>query len=240
MGRLLAEVLEKIDNDPATECEPVWFARFEAGFLVDGMYKIGRNELCPCGSGRKYKQCCLSNPAANEKILHAASKVTSREELVTLLKRPARICRLRVVLDSIRLQEPDEDVCRTIEIEDEDTLYDLHLAIQSAFDWDNDHLYSFYMSDEIRDLQSEYAGDPMGDDVDSTRLRTPKSAANTELQDLGLERGMQFKYLFDYGDDLIHTLQVIDIHDRTDDTQRYPRVVEKIGEPPPQYEYFEE
>ena len=20
--------------------------------------KIGRNDLCPCGSGRKYKQCC--------------------------------------------------------------------------------------------------------------------------------------------------------------------------------------
>ena len=21
--------------------------------------KIGRNDLCPCGSGRKYKKCCL-------------------------------------------------------------------------------------------------------------------------------------------------------------------------------------
>jgi len=21
--------------------------------------KIGRNERCPCGSGRKYKKCCL-------------------------------------------------------------------------------------------------------------------------------------------------------------------------------------
>jgi len=20
--------------------------------------KVGRNELCPCGSGKKYKQCC--------------------------------------------------------------------------------------------------------------------------------------------------------------------------------------
>ncbi|HEF4774084.1 TPA: UPF0149 family protein [Burkholderia multivorans] len=24
--------------------------------------KIGRNEPCPCGSGRKYKYCCLTNP----------------------------------------------------------------------------------------------------------------------------------------------------------------------------------
>ncbi|WP_202943861.1 SEC-C metal-binding domain-containing protein [Natranaerobius thermophilus] len=22
--------------------------------------KIGRNEPCPCGSGKKYKKCCLS------------------------------------------------------------------------------------------------------------------------------------------------------------------------------------
>ena len=21
--------------------------------------KIGRNELCPCGSGKKYKKCCI-------------------------------------------------------------------------------------------------------------------------------------------------------------------------------------
>jgi hypothetical protein len=26
--------------------------------------KIGRNELCPCGSGKKYKRCCLDHPAA--------------------------------------------------------------------------------------------------------------------------------------------------------------------------------
>ncbi|MGA2149181.1 MAG: SEC-C metal-binding domain-containing protein [Bryobacteraceae bacterium] len=24
--------------------------------------KIGRNEPCPCGSGQKYKRCCLNKP----------------------------------------------------------------------------------------------------------------------------------------------------------------------------------
>ena len=144
------------------------------------------------------------------------------------------------MITSIRSQEPAEDISRTIEIEDEDTFFGLHWEIQSAFGWDNDHLYSFYMSDEVGDLQSEYAGDPIGGDVDPTWLRAPRSAAKTELRTLGLEREMQFKYLFDYGDNLIHTVQVIDIHDRTDDTSRYPCVVEKIGEPPPQYEHIEE
>lgn len=27
--------------------------------------KIGRNEPCPCGSGKKYKKCCLQNEATS-------------------------------------------------------------------------------------------------------------------------------------------------------------------------------
>lgn len=26
------------------------------------MGKIGRNEPCPCGSGKKYKKCCIDKP----------------------------------------------------------------------------------------------------------------------------------------------------------------------------------
>ena len=29
--------------------------------------KIGRNDPCPCGSGKKYKQCCASSGAADER-----------------------------------------------------------------------------------------------------------------------------------------------------------------------------
>jgi len=24
------------------------------------LYNCGRNELCPCGSGKKYKKCCIN------------------------------------------------------------------------------------------------------------------------------------------------------------------------------------
>lgn len=30
------------------------------------MAKVGRNQPCPCGSGKKYKQCCLANDEAAE------------------------------------------------------------------------------------------------------------------------------------------------------------------------------
>ena len=33
--------------------------------------KIGRNELCPCGSGRKYKKCCINKiPAIDGRFIH--------------------------------------------------------------------------------------------------------------------------------------------------------------------------
>ena len=36
------------------------------------MVKIGRNAPCPCGSGKKYKKCCLL-PKANQGQKHASS-----------------------------------------------------------------------------------------------------------------------------------------------------------------------
>lgn len=43
--------------------------------------KIGRNDLCPCGSGQKYKKCCMSKNIptspmtwADEEGIHVISK----------------------------------------------------------------------------------------------------------------------------------------------------------------------
>ncbi|SBW10999.1 SEC-C motif domain protein (fragment) [uncultured delta proteobacterium] len=33
------------------------------------MTKIGRNDACPCGSGKKYKHCCLAQANAREQLL---------------------------------------------------------------------------------------------------------------------------------------------------------------------------
>ena len=34
------------------------------------MAKIGRNDPCPCGSGQKYKRCCLSRDEAEHAAQH--------------------------------------------------------------------------------------------------------------------------------------------------------------------------
>ncbi len=37
------------------------------------MAKTGRNDLCPCGSGKKYKRCCMANDAATARATLAAA-----------------------------------------------------------------------------------------------------------------------------------------------------------------------
>jgi hypothetical protein len=65
-------------------------------------------------------------------------------------------------------------VWRKIEMRADQTLEELHLAIQAAYDWDADHLYSFFMSGKAWDESTEYRlpegytpwGDPVDDEED--------------------------------------------------------------------------
>lgn len=50
-----------------------------------------------------------------------------------------------------------DTVWRKIEMRGDQTLEQLHLAIQSAFEFDNDHLYSFFMSGKAWDKKTEYS-----------------------------------------------------------------------------------
>ena len=49
------------------------------------MAKIGRNERCPCGSGRKYKRCCgLASAAARQTVPVDPAKVTLMAKVVEI------------------------------------------------------------------------------------------------------------------------------------------------------------
>lgn len=119
------------------------------------------------------------------------------------------------------------DVWRTLELRGDHTLDDLHLAIQRAFDWDNDHLYAFFLSGKAWDEATMYASPH--DDAEQT-------ADSVYLEDVFQRAGKKFLYIFDYGDDLRHrlTLEAIlrgGVQPGTD----YPRLRETHGAAPPQY-----
>ncbi len=41
--------------------------------------KPGRNDLCPCGSGKKYKQCCMTSQASAGKKKITAKWLNPRQ-----------------------------------------------------------------------------------------------------------------------------------------------------------------
>lgn len=47
--------------------------------------KVGRNDPCPCGSGKKYKNCCINKPI--HKPLPFKAKLLSQPKEVDLMQR---------------------------------------------------------------------------------------------------------------------------------------------------------
>ncbi len=201
------------------------------------MVKIGRNDICPCGSGKKYKHCCYLDDAKNAKLLRAAARARRPEDVQKILNEVPRAFRLEVRLESMGPKRIDSLVSRTFDIEATDSLYDLHREIQRGFGWDDDHMFSFFLSGKIWDQESEYSANPLGEHVPSLFGNPSKPAGETEIGDLSLRKGSVFRYLFDYGDELVHKITVLDIFEIEDSKAPYPRLVESVGEAPSQYEW---
>ena len=199
------------------------------------MIKIQRNEKCPCGSGKKFKKCCFTDPYKNSEIKRAASIAKTFEELTQIIAKPLEVYQLKVKLLRMMFDEIEDEVSRTIEIKGNQSLYDFHLEIQDAFDWDNDHMFSFYLGDKLFDRENEYSANPYGEHIVSNIGMSSKSATETQIRDLNLKLGFSFLYLFDYGDELVHQITVEEIREIDPTEDGYPKIIKEIGETPSQY-----
>ena len=56
----------------------------------------------------------------------------------------------------------------------------------------------------------------------------------TRIDSLGLKTKDRLAYWFDFGDDWWHQVDVLAVEDEIP-SGRFPRVVERVGESPPQY-----
>lgn len=45
-----------------------WLTGAPAAPLRKPFRRVGRNDPCPCGSGKKFKRCCIEHPAFNQYI----------------------------------------------------------------------------------------------------------------------------------------------------------------------------
>jgi len=46
--------------------------------------KIGRNDPCPCGSGKKYKKCCLAKPGSAQAIIDEIAEAAEEQPFSSL------------------------------------------------------------------------------------------------------------------------------------------------------------
>ena len=116
-----------------------------------------------------------------------------------------------------------------LEIEDSSTFEDLHYAIQDAVEFDDDHLYEFYLASSRTSRNRITVSDY--EDADEVRL---KSA-------IPIQAGKKLFYLFDFGDHWV--FQILPSR-KTPFTpvkgSRYPRLLSEGGEKPEQYAEWDE
>lgn len=117
---------------------------------------------------------------------------------------------------------------RRIELDASHTLLHLHQAIQKAYDFDDDHLYSFFMD-----------GKPWSDE----RFNSPNDeegpfVTEVRIGEIGLVIGQNILYLFDYGDEWRFQVELEAIHSEGPRLLK-PRIVETQGKAPAQYGFEE-
>jgi len=140
-------------------------------------------------------------------------------------KNELKVYTFKVYLGRKRLKRP-RTPWRLVEIRGNQTLADLHEVIFNAFDRFDEHLYSFYIGDK------EFALILPEEALPDDKL---VSADRAVIEDLGLDVGNWLTYLFDYGDEWWHVVELVKIEECSESSTNYPRVVEKRGQSPPQY-----
>jgi hypothetical protein len=115
-------------------------------------------------------------------------------------------------------------VWRKIQLSHLHTLLDLHNAIQVAFNFDDDHLYSFFM-DAKRYSRNAY---------ESPYCENGPYVNEVNIGELELYEGQRILYLFDYGDSWEFNI-VLEKIDSSGPLPLNPKIVEKKGKAPKQY-----
>jgi hypothetical protein len=124
-----------------------------------------------------------------------------------------------------------EPPSRIIDIRGSQTLDALHQAIFHAFDREDQHMYEFQIGGKKpMDRKAKLYGIVFdNDDPEMNSAEATTSAA------LNMEIESSFFYWFDFGDDWWHEVRLLAVDPLAAGKGRYPRIVERKGDSPPQY-----
>ncbi|MFH0955086.1 MAG: hypothetical protein V1777_03195 [Candidatus Micrarchaeota archaeon] len=124
---------------------------------------------------------------------------------------------------------------RTIELDEYQTLDDLHYAILSELHWTDEHLYSFFLAPKPYSHNPELEFTRSKETAEQTGAKT----ADVPLKGLGLKKGQKFCYVYDFGDDHQFQINVIGFG-KIQPKEKYPKLIKKNGESIKQYPDLEE
>lgn len=116
--------------------------------------------------------------------------------------------------------ERDTPWSRTIEVREDFTLRELHKYIQKIVDFDDDHLYEFYLGRNPRKKSHTL----------------PKSTALNEIYP---SDGLKLYYLFDFGDSWLFEFRKSRKKKMVVKKTKYPALIESSGVNPEQYPEYE-
>lgn len=128
----------------------------------------------------------------------------------------------------LRVELPNHGMSRTLALPATHTLDDLHVAIQQAVRFDDDHLYRFYLNP-----RNPYTGEQYYDPRTEEGWVDGYPAAETTLAMLNLYEGQRFLYVFDFGDN--REFQITVARHLPDEQSTKIRVVDKVGKAPRQH-----
>jgi yecA family protein len=155
--------------------------------------KVGRNQPCPCGSGKKYKKCCerKDDPTTRSNVIEVDFSRTKRGE-----KQSTAVFQLKIALQGAR-----PPIWRRVQIPGHMRLAELHEVIQLCFGWGNYHLHEFVI-DKVHYV-------PAGEFEDfQMTFNETKNEETVSLQNVITHEGKKFMYVYDFGDDWRHVISV--------------------------------
>ena len=137
----------------------------------------------------------------------------------------------------VKLPQAQSECVRVIEIKPNATFLELHEAIQGAVDFDNDHLFEFFIGRHSGNRAYTIGGEPNGDTFNPVRIYR-----NVRISSVWpLPTGMNLYYLFDFGDNWLFQINKTRHKDKLIQPGIvYPRVIEARGKNPEQYPDWDE
>lgn len=134
----------------------------------------------------------------------------------------SKIFKFRVVADS------DDDIFRDIEINSSATFLEFHEEILKAFEFDNQEMASFYLSNEYWDKGDEIAMEQLDD---SEGAEPAMLMHNTTLLKVVKLRNQKLVYVYDFLNMWCFYVELMNISDEIAGTT-YPRVALSYGTSP--------